>query len=125
MHRSCPSKYRPIAGEVLYQLFLFYGGHFFAEVDLQQKGAPARVVDVAVMGHLVPLVVGVAADGLIKLGPQEDEGVLGVVAESVELACLELVLGGPEDQLKGFGAVEGFVDELQVCGNVSLHFEHL
>ena len=48
---------------------------------------------------LMSRVVGVAADGLPKLGADEHEGVLLVVALLVEGLGAEAVLGGPEQPL--------------------------
>jgi hypothetical protein len=89
----------------VYQIVLLYGDHFLVEIDLQQKGAFIGIVNPFEMGYLVPLVVGISSESLSELRPHENESVLGVVTQSVELARLELVLGGPKNQVKRFRVV--------------------
>ena len=79
------------------KLFIFDGHQLF---NLKQKGPSFSIVGTLIMSHLVPFVVSVAADGFPGLGPHQYEGVFDVVAVLVELAGLEFMLRGSEDQLE-------------------------
>ena len=65
--------------------------HFLEEVQLQEEGSPATVINTVVI-DLVPGVVGEAGNSFAELGADNGQSVGSVVALLMKGSCSETVL---------------------------------
>ena len=73
------------------KIFVADWHHFLEEVQLQEEGPPATVMDSVVI-DLVPGVVGEAGNSFAELGADNGQSVGSVVALLMKGSCSETVL---------------------------------
>ena len=65
-------------------------GHLLFQVQRKNKGLLPNIIH-PITSYLIPLVLGVAADGLSELRLHQNQSVLDVIAPLVELLSTELI----------------------------------
>jgi hypothetical protein len=107
------SKSRPARLMAIDQILLALGHEFFSHVERQQKGFLASIVQ-PVIFDCVPLVMREACDGSAELCSDEGEGVLDVVADTVEGGGIEFVLRCSEYPFQFHRSAKAAPQELEV-----------